>query len=227
MIVGNGLIASGFKEDYENDEHFLIFAAGVSNSFETDSNEFEREEDLLIKTLLENKEKHLIYFSSFIDKSESKKKYANHKLKIESIIKKSKNYYTILKLPQAVGHGGNQNTLVNFIVNKLKNNERINAYKNVYKSLIDVADIKGIVDVLVKKWHDKNTYVEFPYVEKLSALEIVHIISNRLNITPNIELIEHEVNDLPELSLVGKIILKHLNIEPNGYTERVIKKYVK
>ena len=227
MVVGNGLIASAFKEDYENDDRFVIFAAGVSNSFETNPDEFKKEEDLLRKTLSENRDKHIVYFTSFIDNNLSKRKYADHKLNMEFLIKESKNYYTFLKLPQAVGHGGNQNTLVNFIVNRLKNYEQISVYKNVYKSLIDVVDVKRIVDILIKKWHDKNTYVQFPYVEKLEAFEIVELIANQLGIEPKIVLIDSEINDLPKLSIVGEIILQHLDITPEGYTQSVIEKYVK
>ena len=59
MVRGCGLMASAFVNDYENDNNFIIFAAGVSNSLETNISDFNREEDLLIKTLVENKDKHI------------------------------------------------------------------------------------------------------------------------------------------------------------------------
>lgn len=226
MIIGNGLIASAFVTDYKEDDNFIIFAAGVSNSFETKISEFERERNLLIKTLSENQNKHLIYFSSFIDSNILKRKYVEHKNNVEKIIKESKNNYTILKLPQVIGHGGNNHELVNFITTKLKQNEEISVYKNTYKSLIDVDDVKRIVDILVKKWSDKNTYVEFPYIEKLLVYEIVDLIAKQLGVEPRIRFIESDINDFPEPSLVVDAILNHLNITASGYTERIIKKYV-
>ena len=49
MIIGNGLIATGFKKF--NHSNFVILAAGVSNSLETRLGEFEREKDLVLETL--------------------------------------------------------------------------------------------------------------------------------------------------------------------------------
>jgi nucleoside-diphosphate-sugar epimerase len=227
MVIGNGLIASAFINDYKNDDNYIIFAAGVSNSFETNTNEFKRERDLLIKILHEHKDKHLVYFSSFIDSNILKRKYAEHKLNIENIIKDSNNFYTILKLPQAIGFGGNNHELVNYIVNSIKTNNEITVYKNTYKSLIDVDDVKGIIDILLKKWKDKNTYVEFPFIEKLYVIEIVNLIAKQLNIKAKIKFVDSNINDFPELSIATKMILQHLNIIPEGYTEKIIKKYVK
>jgi nucleoside-diphosphate-sugar epimerase len=227
MIIGNGLIASLFMNEYKNDDNFIIFAAGVSNSLETNINEFRREENLLFKTLSENKNKHLIYFSSFIDSNSQKRMYTEHKINMETLIKDSKNYYTILKLPQVIGYGGNSHTLINFIVNKIKSNEEITVYKNTYKSLIDVDDIKRIVDILLKEWKDKNTYVEFPYIEKLQVYEIINLVAKHLNIDPIFKYVDSEAFDFPDLSLTGQIILTQLNITPKGYTEKAIKKYVK
>lgn len=227
MVIGSGLIASAFINDYGDDPNFIVFAAGVSNSTETNPKEFEREEKLLIKTISENKGKHILYFSSFIDNDVRKRKYVEHKRNIENIIKKSKLYYTILKLPQAVGFGGNKNTLVNFFVDKLKSGEEIDVYKNVYKGLVDVEDIKKIVDVLVKKWSDKNTYIELPYIEKLPTLEIVNLIAAQLGVEPKTVLHKGELSDLPQLSLVGGILIEHIGVNPNGYTKKIIEKYVK
>lgn len=227
MIIGDGLIATAFMQDYKDDDRFLIFASGVSNSAETNPAEFLKEKLLLQETLSLNPSKHILYFASFIDSSPSKIKYLEHKKEMEEIVRTSKNYYTILRLAQVIGNGGNKNTLINFIVSKLKNNEEIPVYKNTYKSLIDVEDVKGIADILLKVWKDKNTYVEFPYIEKLLVEKIINIIANILHIEPKMKFIEAPMNDLPELSIAGNIILHHLNINPKGYTELVIKKYIK
>ena len=227
MVRGCGLMASAFVNDYENDNNFIIFAAGVSNSLETNISEFKREEDLLIKTLLENKDKHIVYFSTFTDSNIEKRMYAEHKLNMEMLIGGLKNNYTILKLPQVIGYGGNKNTLVNFIVNKLKNDEEISVYENTYKSLIDVEDVKGIVDILLKEWKDKNTYVEIPFVEKLQVYQIVNLLAKQLNVEAKIKFVDSGINDFPELSLASNALLNHLNIVPEGYTERIIKKYIK
>jgi len=227
MVIGNGLIASAFMADYKDDNKFVIFAAGVSNSFETNIKEFDREINLLTSTLSQNKDKHFVYFSSFIDSNIMKRKYLEHKLNIEKIIRESQNYYTILKLPQVIGRGGNSHELVNFIINKLKENQEITVYENTYKSLIDIDDVKRIIDILVKKWKNDNRYVEFPFIEKLLVHEIVDLIAKQLGIEPRMRFIESDINDFPEPSLAVGKILNHLNIIPKGYTEKIIKKYVK
>ena len=222
MIIGNGLIASAFINDYQNDDQFIIFASGVSNSLETDDFSFLKEELLLRKTLEENKDKHIVYFTSF----SGGQKYIEHKRRMEDIIKYSNMFYTILKLPQVIGNGGNQNNLFNYIVSNIKNNKAINAW-NVYRSLIDVDDVRRIVDILIKKWSDKNTYVIFPYIEKLLVRDIVYLISKALNIKPVINITDSEECDIPEKPPVVDCIIKHLNIVPEGYTERIINKYIK
>ena len=51
MIVGNGLIAKSFLKKYGKDNNIIIFASGVSNSKETNPDNFKREEDLLVSFL--------------------------------------------------------------------------------------------------------------------------------------------------------------------------------
>ncbi len=56
MVIGNGLIGCIFSSFTKNDE-IIIFASGVSNSKESNKNEFDREEKLLKTTISENPEK--------------------------------------------------------------------------------------------------------------------------------------------------------------------------
>jgi hypothetical protein len=67
MIIGNGLISSVFLNSDENYDKYIIFASGVSNSKETDSEKFAREKNLL-STAIKNNENNLklIYFSSIL-----------------------------------------------------------------------------------------------------------------------------------------------------------------
>jgi nucleoside-diphosphate-sugar epimerase len=227
MVLGNGLMASAFINDYGKNNDFVIFASGVSNSLETNINEFKREENLLIKTLSENKDKRFVYFSTFADSNIEKIKYVEHKLNMETLIKESENYCSIFRLPQIIGRGGNKHALANFIIDKLKNHEEITVYKNTYKSLIDVEDVKRIVDVLLMRWKSENTYVKIPFVEKLQVHEIIGLIAKQLNIEAKMRFVDSNVNDFPELSPIIETLFSQLNIIPNGYTERTIKKYIK
>ena len=112
MIIGNGLIASLFKETDRED--VVFFASGVSNSLETRSEEFLREENLIKKTIQENPEKIFVYFStcSVYDSSKTGSNYVLHKLKMEQLIKESVEHYLILRVSNAVGSEGIGNEVI-------------------------------------------------------------------------------------------------------------------
>jgi len=217
MVIGNGLLASAFS-DYQHDDRYVIFASGVSNSSETDEVQFVMEEKLLRSTLRENKEKHIIYFTSFI----YFKKYGIHKMLMEDIIQMSGVSYTILKLSQVIGRGGNPANLFNYLVNNIKNGQVINVYNDTYRSLIDVEDVRRIVDFV----RNKYVYVSFPYVEKLLIKDIVLLISKALNKNPMINFVDSQGFYYPDRTLLVDYILEELNITPEGYTERIINKYI-
>ena len=217
MLIGNGLLASAFS-DYQHDDRYVIFASGVSNSSETDEVQFVMEEKLLRSTLRENKEKHIIYFTSFI----YFKKYGIHKMLMEDIIQMSGVSYTILKLSQVIGRGGNPANLFNYLVNNIKNGQVINVYNDTYRSLIDVEDVRRIVDFV----RNKYVYVSFPYVEKLLIKDIVLLISKALNKNPMINFVDSQGFYYPDRTLLVDYILEELNITPEGYTERIINKYI-
>ena len=226
MVIGNGLIASAFKE-YAEDEKRIIFASGVSNSFEQSDVEFNREKELLEKILKENQKKIIVYFSSFPNNNPYQQKYINHKLLMESVVKSSKqNNYCIIKIPQVVGNTGNDNGLFNYLSRAIKNDETIKVYKYSYRSLLDVEDLKLIVDVLQKRWRDLNTCVPFAGIEKLYVEDIVKLVAKHLNKTPIIEFLPNDNYLLPEKTIAVNSIINILGIESNGYTERLIKKYM-
>ena len=89
MIVGNGMIATAFKNiDYDLSD-YILFASGVSNSKCRDFGEFNRE-FLTLKNTLDNN-KTLIYFStsSVFDPSLQNSEYVKHKLILEKYIQEN------------------------------------------------------------------------------------------------------------------------------------------
>lgn len=226
MVIGNGLISSAFINDYQFDDEVIIFASGVSNSLETDPVSFKREELLLQETIQKYPHKKIIYFTSFIDTSIKKIKYAQHKYNMGKIIKKSGLPYIILKLPQIMGKGGNPNNLLNYIIKNIISNNEICVYKNTYKAIIDVNDVKAVIDILVKKWGIYNLEIGFSYIEKLLVEDIIKILEDHLNKKANIKFVESIPYDFPEKSLFAKKFIEMLEIEESGYTEKIIKKYI-
>jgi nucleoside-diphosphate-sugar epimerase len=130
MIIGDGNIAQVLKSVDREDR--LFFASGVSNSLEIRRSEYEREKRLL---LVQDKNRHLVYFSSLRVFS-SDTLYTQHKIRMERLIKKLFKHYTIVRLGNITWGSTNPNTLINFLKNKIKNNEPYEV-QDVYRYLVD------------------------------------------------------------------------------------------
>jgi len=180
MIIGNGLIASLFTNN--DRENIIFFASGVSNSLEKRPEEFLREENLIKNTIAENEKKIFVYFStcSIYDSSKTGSDYVLHKLKMEQLIKKLCPKFLILRVSNAVGHGGNPNLLMNYIIRAVKNNETINVHTKATRNLIDVDDIRNITFEILEK-QSLNKIVNVAYIENYSIIELMEIIESYYN----------------------------------------------
>lgn len=189
MIIGNGLIASLFKESDRED--VIFFASGVSNSLETEPAQFLREESLIRKTMVQNPEKTFIYFStcSIYDSSKTGSDYVLHKLKMEQIIKNTVEKHLILRVSNAVGKGGNQNLLMNYLVRSVNSGETINVHTKATRNLIDAEDVKNITLQLLAK-DSLNKIVNVAYIQNYTIIEILEIIKRFFNIDLSLNLIK-------------------------------------
>ncbi|RLZ12707.1 NAD-dependent epimerase/dehydratase family protein [Faecalibacter macacae] len=221
MVIGNGLIANQFF-DYDNN-NVIFFASGVSNSLECDKQEFLKEQNLIEKTINNNPDKLIVYFStcSIYDSSKYKSPYVLHKLHMEEIIRESKINYLIFRVSCAVGNGGNPNLLMNYLINKFRKSLPIVIHKNASRNLIDVEDVRNItlkyIDNLVY-----NQIVNVAYVENFQITEIIDNIEEVFD-----QDVTKEVLDLGEHY---SIYIKDLNykfeiLDKNKYLRNMILKY--
>jgi hypothetical protein len=224
MIVGEGLIATGFgwsKEDYSN---YIIFASGVSNSKETSDDEYNREKDLIIKTINENKNLKIIYFSSILVET-TKNKYFENKLEIENIIKTNSDNYIIFRIPQIVGGNGNPKNLVNHIKNSILNETEITINSRVERSLLDIDDLVEIVNFC----KDKVTceILKISGIEKIKVFTLCELIGKLVN--KNSKLIMDDSIDYDNWSEENSKLIDESvkNIKSIGYNYNVLKKYIK
>ncbi len=224
MIIGSGLIASTFNKLASETllKNFIVFASGVSNSSKNDTKEFDREKTLLIDTIKSNNLP-IIYFSSILVNT-SNSPYYNHKLNMENVIKEYTNNYLILRIPQVIGIGGNKNTLFNFIKTSIKTDQIITTNEKVERALIDVDDLVKIVDVC----KDFKGTLRLSSIEKINMVDLCNIIGKNLRKIPKLNIEENLNFDnwTCENSDYINIVLNELNIERNGYTERLVKKYI-
>ena len=222
MIIGDGLIANAFA-DYHTNNRVIIFASGVSNSLQTKRKEFNREKKFLNEAL--DFVSTIVYFSSTICYDKNKEKYINHKRKMENLIFKKSKQLLIIRLPQIIGNGGNENTLINFIVNKIKNDEEINVYDGVERSLVDVDDLKHIVDYILNK---KITGMfTLNHIELVKIEDLVRLISKHLKKEAKIKLVPGEKFPMYDNDPIINEALDNLNIKSTDYTKKLIKKYIK
>jgi hypothetical protein len=179
MIIGNGLIAKAFHENYANNDDVLIFASGVSNSSNTDPKEFIREKTLLESILLEQKK--IVYFStcSIEDPSLENSLYILHKLQMEHLVK-GVNDYLIFRLPQLAGKTHNQNTLLNFLYRKIINQEFFEIYAKASRNIVDIDDIKSIASYIIDANQTKNNIENLAQPIYINVIELVNLFENIL-----------------------------------------------
>ncbi len=224
MIIGNGLIASLFTDcDQEN---IIFFASGVSNSLETQKEEFLREENLIRKTITENPNKIFIYFStcSIYDSSKTESQYVLHKLKMEQIITQLSPQYLIVRLSNAVGNGGNPNLLINYLVRSVKNSETINVHTKATRNFIDTEDIKNIVIQLIKN-KNFNKIINIAYPENYTIIEILEILENFFQIKPKLNLVKSGSGYLIDIPDVQDYFNQHALTNKETYLYKILEKY--
>jgi hypothetical protein len=142
MIIGKGDIASILNDR----EDVIFFASGVSNSSETRESEFDREFNLLSN---QDKSKCIFYFSSIsIDNKEKFElnKYLQHKKQMEDYIKNNFQNYNIIRIGN-ITWGKNPNTFLNYIKNRIKNNESV-YISDEYRFIIDKEQLLILTDNL-------------------------------------------------------------------------------
>jgi hypothetical protein len=142
MIIGCGDIASILNDR----EGAIFFVSGVSNSLEKRESEYEREYKLLSE---QDKTKCIFYISSItIDNKEKFEinRYLQHKKQMEDYIKSSFKNYNIIRIGN-ISWGNNPNTFLNYIKNKVKNNEPF-FISDEYKFMINEKQLLSLTDNL-------------------------------------------------------------------------------
>ena len=224
MIIGNGLIASVFKSYVWNHEKYIIFASGVSDSNETNDDEFIREEKLLLSAIFENPNRKLIYFTSVLSESKTNKYYI-HKSRMECIISHTAKDYIIYRIPQLIGKIGNKSNIINVLKDNIMNDNEIIIYDGINRAILDVEDLVNIVIYSMDKIN--REFINISYIEKLSVLELVHLISDITNKKPSLNIIKCKgKNWFIENSYITIEWMQLYNIKTKGYTEKVLRKYI-
>jgi nucleoside-diphosphate-sugar epimerase len=226
MVIGKGLIGQKFVS-YKNNEEIIIFASGVSNSKNTDEYDYKREINLLKEIIKENSNKTLIYFStcSIYDESENKSTYVIHKKEIEDYIQKNHKEYYIFRVSNLVGITKNKNTVLNYFFDQIKNGRHFQLWENAIRNLIDIDDMKLIVDSIINEVILKNKIINIANPISNSAKDIVKTVEDITMLKAQFSPIEKGVDFKIDISEILPII-KKLNINfGENYLKQLVQKY--
>ena len=226
MVIGTGLVAKAF-DAYKTDSRFLVFASGVSDSTNTDKNAFERERQLLMRSLKEHQEKIFAYFStcSIYDAVLSKTPYVLHKLEMERLISDLHKHYYIFRISNLAGQSSNPHTVLNFFVQHILSGISFFLWNNASRNIIDVDDAFSICNHILQKDYSPNGVINVAntvnYDVKVIVQEIEHLLHKRGNYT----LIENSSHPEIDVSAIQSII-SALNIKfGKDYLKTIINKY--
>jgi nucleoside-diphosphate-sugar epimerase len=234
VIEGTGFLAKKFKRYsvFLKKLNTVVYAAGVSNSTESNQGPFKRE-ILRFKRftkLNEFNKKKLIYISTYsiMDKTRKRKRYVKNKILIENLIKKKINNYLIIRLPEIIGHNKNPHTLSNFFYKKIKNKKKFIIWKNVKRNFLDVDDAVKLCVYFIKNSKSKKEILNILNVKFYRPLQIVRLFEKILKLKSHFKILEIKRIDFKIYNSVKLNILKKLNIKLNNqYLELVLKKYYK
>ena len=224
MIIGNGLIASGFK-DY-NHSKCTILAAGVSNSLETRLGEFEREKDLILETSRKYPDNKVIYFSTVLINSLNTP-YYSHKRDMENLIANNFKEWVIFRVPQLVSSNGNSNNLINHLKDKITQGEELTVHAGVVRSLLDIEDLVRFVYLTIEKVN--RGIVNIAGVEIIKVINICELLALTLDKPLRMTITEkHEDTSWVNLNdVIIESAINVLDLKSKGYTKNLINKYIK
>ncbi|WKS95144.1 NAD-dependent epimerase/dehydratase family protein [Riemerella columbina] len=224
MIVGNGLVAQLFKDT--DSDAMVFFASGVSNSLETDQQQFLREENLIRQTIAENRDKIFVYFStcSVYDSSKTESPYVLHKLRMEQLIAEQCPHYMILRVSNVVGKGGNPNLLMNYLIRAVRAGETINVHTKATRNLIDAEDVKNITIQLIAE-RKLNRIVNLAYLENYGIIEILQIIERQLDLSLNLNLIKTGAGYQIAIPDVERYFIENQLSNKERYISRMLERY--
>lgn len=226
MIIGNGLLAKAFKGLYEENDEIIIFASGVSNSSETELQQFSKEIYLLEESL--KLKKKIIYFSStsILCDPLLHTPYQKHKKKIENLLES--NDSIVVRLPQVLGFKQNKLNLLPYLYYCISNKIKFPLYINQKKNILDIEDVVKITDFIIKNDTKDRKIFNVINTTYYSVYEIVREIEYFLNVKSIFYISEKK--DIYKKIIPDKFYLDTLETIgisfDDKYLSRVIKKYL-
>jgi nucleoside-diphosphate-sugar epimerase len=175
MIIGNGLIAKSLQT-YDSD-HVIFIAAGVSNSKCSDQEEFEREKKLVREVVELHTEKKIVYFSSLsvLDPVMNQNPYVVNKRYLENFISQNCNLYTIVRISNLVGRGGNPNNIFNYLLDHVNNQKEFVLWKGSERNFVLDVHFAQILNYVLNQ-NNRQELVNIYHPHNYDVAELVTVI---------------------------------------------------
>lgn len=226
MVIGNGMLAKAFKS-YLDQEDYIIFASGVSDSTSTDTSAFERELQLLTDTIKNNKDKFFVYFStcSIYDVSMQHSHYVQHKIKAEELIIKQCTSYIIFRLTNPVGNTGNRHTVVNYFINHIAEKKEFAVWKNASRNIIDIDDVYTVCNEILQQKLYTGSVLNIANPQNYTVSFIIENIETYFNTKARFSLIDTGGAPAIDTTAVNPLFTKfNINFD-EYYLQKLLKKY--
>ena len=225
MVVGSGMMAQAFSS-YAHSPQTVIFASGVSNSLETDSRAFSREQSLLSEVRNANPQALLVYFStcSIEDADRRNTPYVKHKLAMESFLANSPGKWLVFRLPLVIGHGHRGATFAQFLYQKISKGESFEIWENATRYPIDIDDVLAVAREFIDHRQSFNQRINV-VLRSYPAMEFVRIMEKIVGKQARYVRVDRGIHQeifCPEvIQLAEKIKLDY----SDSYLERILRKY--
>jgi len=227
MIIGSGLLARAFAPTFSDRGDVCIYAAGVSNSGCTDTNEFERERKRLADALQRAKEvDSFVYFGtcSVSDPESQNTPYVLHKLAMEQLVS-AHTSHLILRLPQVAGKTPNPHTLLNYLYARISRSESFRLWSKAKRNIIDVDDVAAISRQLLARNNLRKVTFNIANTTSYTMIEIVHAMENAVGKRAVYEVIERGSGYLIDIHKTLPLMDEAGVKFDHDYLERAISKY--
>ena len=231
MIIGSGFIARNFENysDVLKKLNICLYAAGISNSQTQDKKLLEREKNRFIDFFKKfDQKKKLVYIStcSISAPSRNQNLYVLNKIYIEDLVKKNIKNFLIVRLPEVVGKNENKFSLINFLNNKIKKEEKFEIWSNAKRNIIDIEDVVSLVINLMENKNLNNSTINIANPKSYFVNEIVRNFEKLSNKKANYNLVNKGQRDWDLDTAKTLEMSKKIKVNFNeNYLYKILKKY--
>lgn len=150
--------------------------------------------------------------------------YVLHKMQMENIVLSHPSGY-VIRFPQLVGWNAPSNTLVPYLISKIRQGETLEIWAEAYRNLIDAEDAAMIVSNLFAITPPKEHIINVANTDYISIAELVSVIETILQIKAQTVMIPKGSKYLIDTSQSqGAAQQAGITFGP-GYISKIIKKY--